>query len=250
MASSNDKPSSTARLLLQKELNELRALAKVPPLKKSNKWHWENFDAWPIDRPSDADLRRAIEEEAKLKKRLRRLANTSTQERLKACRAWWRAVQGVLEQFAIRRRADSPGSPEGECKIPGELLLILSGFAGYLAVGQIPAPIEWVTSKKKGRRATGPTEQQDIRWAASYRDAVEDGRIRDDNPAKTVADAYGAEARTAQGWLKKTSAVEGSAKMSGEVIKCRMRNAGKRYQVSGRSRKAIAHRDPRKRESK
>jgi hypothetical protein len=158
MAPSEKRPSQ----------NELLARAKAPKSqhRKSDQWVWEDFDGWPADPPhSGAQLLRLIEDEIKLRRKLRLLAREPTQERLKACRAWWEAVQNVLEQAATQ--PDRSGTSGDSPKIPRELLLALSGVAGYVAVGEVPDPIKWATSKR-GQRAMGPTERRDIGWASVF----------------------------------------------------------------------------------
>ena len=79
-------------------------------------------------------------------------------------RDWWKSVEDVLRHYAIQvARGRRPEPP------PSELATVLSGLAGYLAVGQIPKPISDV--RREGRRIPGPSERRDIGWAVAYREA-------------------------------------------------------------------------------
>jgi hypothetical protein len=252
MASSKDNSPPPKRLLSQNEFDKHLATVKRSKGRPTRlgDTRCEDFDGWPTDSHSEAHLRGAIDEEAKLRKKLRQLIKGPTGPRLKACRAWWKAVQSVLEQYAKVRGKDRPGAPQDSPRLSGELLLALSGIAGYIAEGTTPDPVKWATSDKRGRRAIGPTKSSDISCAVAYLNAAEEGRIKDSQPTQTVMTAFEVKLRTVQEWQKAISALEGSAKASPGIIKRKMRRAARRYCSASHSEKAIERRALKRREPK
>jgi hypothetical protein len=133
---------------------------------------------------------------------------------------------------------------------PAELAEKLSNLAGYLAVGQIPGPIE--DAKTEGRRAPGPTERQHIGWAVAYRRACRpEGlshngqtiRIEDKTPIKTLAAWFELDPNTIRGWVRDhCGAFLGVNDVNAEIIVKRTRLAGARYSRSGRGIRAIKRR--------
>jgi hypothetical protein len=64
-------------------------------------------------------------------------------------------------------------SGEARQNIPIPVLGALRGFAGYLAVGQIPGPIAHAATE--GRRSFGPSYRRDIGFAVAYILAAKQG---------------------------------------------------------------------------
>src|SRR6266699_5414782 len=107
-------------------------------------------------------------------------------------RRWWSVVTEVLKTM-VRLEGRFLEAP------PMELFDSLSGLTGYLAAGQVPAPIAGVA--RRGRASPGPTEVSHIRVAVTYRRAVENKLIDDPHPVKTIMTAYGlCSRRTVQEW--------------------------------------------------
>jgi hypothetical protein len=100
----------------------------------------------------------------------------------KILRSWWKSVQELLRAYAIAVARGTPPKPP-----PAELAQILSGLAGYLAIGQLPGPI--YDARKEGRRSPGPDELRDIGWAVAYRQASRPERINHNGETIRVPDA-------------------------------------------------------------
>ena len=159
-------------------------------------------------------------------------------------RAWWAAVENVLRLYErVVHGHENYGPP------PKEIISILKELVGYLAVGSIPGPI--LAARKEGAHKPGPTERLDIAIAVLYVAAAKDGiwraqfiKIDDASPVKTAADAYGVEKRTIQKWINKYGVelfIPGQFKSA--TLAALMLVAGQRYQLAGRSKRAIARRD-------
>ena len=156
-----------------------------------------------------------------------------------ALREWWASVAEIL--YAIQNRLGTPPDP-----MPMELLFILADTAAYLAKGTIPAPIRDV--RGKGRAKPGPTETRDIRWAVTYRDAVERGWINDKSPSKPIVQAYGLKTqRTVQEWCQAYAPFgEDTHHNDPDLIRFRMEESGRRYSVANqRTHAAIQKRGKR-----
>jgi len=148
-------------------------------------------------------------------------------------REWWKTVSEIL--YAMQNRQGTPPDP-----MPMELLFVLAETAAYLATGKIPSPIADVASK--GRTGPGPAETRDIRWAVTYRAAVDRGWIDDPSPSKTLQIAYGLRStRTVQYWCDNYQPFgEERHHNTPTIIVDRMEDAAKRYSIaSGRTQSAI-----------
>ena len=120
-------------------------------------------------------------------------------------------------------------------KITG-LSTVLADLAGYLAVGNVTPPIQYV--RGRGQRKPGPTERRDIEWGVVYLRAVKEGRITDPHPTKTVAENYDVHPRTVQGWRSSVRVISSLSAMSPRVIERKMKQAAERYRGAGRSFRA------------
>ena len=116
-----------------------------------------------------------LDRERKQRKRLFETAPAGGKQPRVALRAWWAAVSKVLG--GIQNVTDLDDLLYG-------LFAVLAEQAAYLAVGQIPDPIKRVGGK--GRKAPGPGEISDIRWAVTYIRAVRDGLVRGLKPPLVV----------------------------------------------------------------
>ena len=166
-----------------------------------------------------------------------------------ACRRWWAAVETVLRLYER-----SVYGHENYIPPPKELISILKGLAGYLAVGHIPQFIE--DARKEGSHKPGPLERLDIAIAVLYVGAAKEGvsrggniiKINDASPIKSVADAYKVEKRTVQKWANKYGIeLFIPDPFDSHTLKELMLIAGARYQKAGRSKAAIARRAAKRR---
>lgn len=195
------------------------------------RWHWQQL----------------LSKELALREALSGLGPeaTSTEEFKDTLRQWWASIEAALDFYV---RALTEGKTLSSH--PLAILSSMKGFAGYLAVGKIPAPI--ANAASEGRRSPGPTEKRDIGLAVAYMLAASKGGIEhwgeriiiaDKAPVKTVMDAFGVKRTTAQGWKKTFDpSFLGSNPINGEILKHLMTKAGDRYKASGRSASAIARR--------
>ena len=165
-------------------------------------------------------------------------------------RAWWAAVENVLRLYERVVHGYEHFTPP-----PKEIITILKGLAGYLAVGSIPGPI--LAARKEGSHEPGPTERFDIAIAVLYVAAAKEGikrgtkiiRVDDASPIKTVSIAYGIDKRTIQKWTNKYGVeLVIPDPFDSEKLADWMRAAGRRYQQAGRSKRAIERRDRKRRE--
>ena len=161
-----------------------------------------------------------------------------------ALKSWWASVQSLLDSHVRASAAGLTAKP-----VPVELLNALKGFAGYLAVGQIPGPIADVVAE--GRRVPGPMERRDIGLAVAYLVAAKTGiehrgeriSVKDHAPVKTICKEFGVARTTVQGWQRETSpSFLGVNPVNEEVLADLMKSAGERYRTAGRSTKAILRR--------
>jgi hypothetical protein len=194
-------------------------------------------------RAVDVDWRILCYRERERRDHVRSIAPGSAEFRA-ALRNWRASVEALLTGHV---RAVAAGSTIET--IPLEILEAFRGFAGYLAVGQIPGPIADVSTE--GRRATGPTERRDIGLAVAYLKAAKGGIehhgeqivVDDSAPVKTVCEAFGVERPTVQGWHRNVQvALLGINPVSAELLVELIKNAGERYRGSGRSSAAIDER--------
>jgi hypothetical protein len=168
---------------------------------------------------TDQEWRNLVETEF----RLRPAEGAEAQE----WRVWWEAVADVLMAQA---REDVRSS---------DLLVVLSGFAKYLASGKIPEPIKRVG---KGRPGIGPTEERQIRIAVTYHNAVTKKLIAglvDPHPSKTIKEAYGLrDERVVQVWVEQYKPLPLK-----KDLRERMEMAGATYKIANsRTQDAIRER--------
>jgi hypothetical protein len=117
--------------------------------------------------------------------------------------------------------------------LPAHLQAQLANLFDYLAKGIIPGPIADCGGPGN---AVGPTEERDIRAAVVYVLAAERGIVDDKHYVKTVRLAYGASRNSVQGWVKARREQISVGELSDpEIIADRMKAAGARYSVAGRT---------------
>ena len=136
-------------------------------------------------------------------------------------RQWWADAECVLKEL----RETNPAAVA--------TLTHLARIAGELAVGIIPPGITKVSSA--GRKGASWAEKTDIGWAVDYLRACAEGRITDEHPTWTVAEAYGVGIRTVQGWRNRMPANFPSEPLAGDAVQRQMRAAGRYYKRFGRS---------------
>jgi hypothetical protein len=125
--------------------------------------------------------------------------------------------------------------------LPAIVAKQLGSFCTYLSAGIIPDPI-----KHCARRGhlLGPDERRDVRYAVIYALAAKQGLVRDRHPIKTIIKDYGLSNRkTVQTWIgKHRKTIAPGSFADPELIEDRMKEAARRYRVSGRHQDAIRSR--------
>ena len=192
-----------------------------------------------------SDWRRLFDSEAAARYELDRLAQ-DVKLPDKALRYWWKSVEDLLYAYGIAIAENEPPEPP-----PAELALVLSGLAGYLAVGQLPGPIK--DAATEGRRPPGPTERRHIGWAVAYRHASrpegithrgETIRIEDKSPVKTLAAWFEVDPNVIRRWVREYPPVfMGANAVNSEVFIKRTRAAGETYSRAGRGHRAVERRN-------
>jgi hypothetical protein len=163
-------------------------------------------------------------------------------------RAYFKAVSEMLNLYASPENFKNALPPQ--YSFPRDLAQNLSGLSEFLATGKIPDPIKHCA--RKGN-IVGPSEKRDIRCAVVYIVAAKRGLISDRTPVKTVTDLYGCgDRRAVQGWMQgsKSPVTADELAVGPDLIEARMTSAASRYAKSGRSRKAIAEREGKRRRAK
>ena len=190
----------------------------------------------------DADWLRLLADEQSARKDLQ-----NSEGSVKNPRAWWRTVSNVLQAYGQNMGAGIELKPT-----PSDLLVVLAKLSGYLAVGQIPGPIQDVAGR--GQTKLGPTEEQHIRLAVAYRIACELGgldhlgntiRIEDTSPIHTLSGWFSVDRKTVQGWVRKwknTPPELGFGPIDAVILANETKVAGRAYAKWGRSQQAIARR--------
>ena len=207
------------------------------------------YDAFRREQPSlmqDADWLRLLADEQSARKDLQ-----NSEGSVKNPRAWWRTVSNVLQAYGQNMAAGIKLKPA-----PSDLIVVLAKISSYLAVGQIPEPIQDVAGR--GQTKPGPTEEQHIRLAVAYRIACKSGgldhlgntiRIKNRRPSRTLSDWFSVDRKTVQGWVRKwknTPPELGFGPVDAVMLANETEVAGKAYSKWGRSQQAIAWRAPRK----
>jgi hypothetical protein len=186
--------------------------------------------------------RALFEQEVAARNRLNRLTIDGSRPDGKILRSWWKSVQELLRAYAIAVARGTPPEPP-----PAELAQILSGLAGYLAIGQLPGPID--DARREGRRSPGPDELSDIGWAVVYRQASrpeginhngETIRVLDATPVKTLARLFKVDPNTVRGWVRHyPQAFCGVNNINADVIIKHTEQAGRRYANCGRGNESV-----------
>ncbi len=160
-------------------------------------------------------------------------------------RDWWGSIEKLLD-FHVKEMAESP---EVHRDIPIDVLSALRGFAGYLAVWQIPGPIAHAATE--GRRNIGPSYRRDVGFAVAYILAAKQGiqhhgeivTIADKAPVKTVCEAFDVSRTTVRDWQRIVPvAYLGANRVDAEIVTNLMKSAAERYRLAGRSMGAIDRR--------
>jgi hypothetical protein len=193
--------------------------------------------------PALAAWRRKFERWVSAEQGLRSLPDAISREDLtEPLRQWWEETSEVLlaavhleVHFGIR-----PDPPIHE------LLAKLSVAARDLSNGNVPVLVSGVVTQ--GRPRTWDAERRDIGRAVRYVEAAKAGLIDDRRHNATVREAFGVTGVTVRDWcrnsdfyLDRVPESEMPDHITAEMIK-----AGKRYQVAGRSAKAISARGSKK----
>ena len=167
------------------------------------------------------------------------LASEFRTSRTNAARELFAALDALVQLY------NAPQNWAGNCPreaMPIEVMQIIGGLFGYLAVGKIPEPINDV--KGAGQTKPGRTEQNDIKIAGTYVAAARAGKISDKAPIQKIMAKFGVGKRTAEGWAKEGSVPEDE---NLEALARRMERAGQRYLENGRSQAAVTKRHKTKR---
>jgi hypothetical protein len=171
----------------------------------------------------------------------------STEFRTKL-REWWGSIERLLD-FHVKEVTELWGTRR---TIPIQVMRMLQGSAGYLAVGKIPDHIS--DAAAEGRHSIGPSERRDIGLAVAYILAAKQGinhwgqtvTIADKAPVKTVCEVFGVTRTTARNWQKNIPPANlGANPVNAEIVEHLMRSAGERYRRDGRSAAAILRRGAR-----
>jgi len=173
------------------------------------------------------------------------LSETESEEFRKRLRDWWGSIERLLA-FHKKELAESGVTSRN---IPICLLSTLCGFAGYLAIGQIPDPIAHTATE--GRRKIGPSYRRDVGFAVAYIRAAKQGiphqgetiTIADKAPVKTVCEAFDVKRTAVRNWQRNVPVADlGANKVDSEILTYLMKSAAQRYRVAGRSERAIHRR--------
>lgn len=166
---------------------------------------------------------------------------TSAEFRAKL-RDWWASIEHLID-FQVKEIAELEGARRN---MPLDVLIALRGFAGHLAIGQIPKPIS--DAATEGRHPPGPSERLHIGYSVAYYRAATGGiehcgdriEIADKTPVKTVMREFGVSRSTVQGWnARQPAAFLGVNRINGEILTSLMQDAGKIYRKYGRASDAI-----------
>ena len=205
---------------------------------------WAGRDADSSMTNLKPDWRALFDSEVAARYELDRLAHDGEPSG-KKIRFWWKSVEDLLSAYGIAVAKDERPEPP-----PAELASLLSTFAGYLAVGQIPDPIKGAATE--GRRPPGPTERRHIGWAVAYRHAcrpegiTHNGQtihIGDKSPVKTLAIWFEVDPNVIRKWVRGHLPVfMGVNAVNSEVIIKRTRAAGEAYSRAGRGQRAVTRR--------
>ncbi len=191
----------------------------------------ESTDHWERELALEHELR------TKLYELRQDESDAGKKSRGKASREWFAQVHKVLDQW-IR----TPTETRLPYRPPDEVLIILCNIADDLSRGLLREPLTDII--EHGRNPMDQVEENDIGYATAYLQAVEDGKINDRSPVKTITDAYGVKRQTAQRWKKKKvpdAIVELVRDL--DVLMDKVRSRGKFYRMAGRSSEAIQRRD-------
>lgn len=165
-------------------------------------------------------------------------------------RSWWTSVQDLCRAYARAPAEFSIGERHEQVMFPPDLANVLAGLTGYLAIGEIPGPIQDV--RTKGRTSPGPHERHHIGLAVAYREACKgDGlihrgeiiKIADRKPVVTLSTWFGVTPRTIRGWCRDVKrAYLGLNRIDADVLISLTKRAGQAYSFAGRSALATSKR--------
>jgi hypothetical protein len=154
-----------------------------------------------------------------------------------AFREWWVEVERVFNRLRISQLPAQDPLPIG-------LFYTMSGFVGHLAVGDMPEPMSNVLTR--GQTSPTPMERRDIRWAVTYRKAVELDIIEDRRPIQTIKGVYGVISDSAvRTWCREYEPFNDDLEIDDKddaamIILNRFHVAGKRYKAqNSRTEEAV-----------
>ena len=161
-------------------------------------------------------------------------------------RHWWGTINALLKEYSRSIASHVIHEPP-----PGEVVEILAGIAGVLAVGRIPDEIRKAASE--GRTRPTPREMRAIGmavvyWMACQAEGIEHNGVRitidDPDPIESLHLWFGAHKRTIQDWIKKCPpAFLGVNDVTARTIEQLTHRAAQEYRARGRSQAAIRARN-------
>jgi hypothetical protein len=166
-------------------------------------------------------------------------------------REFWGAVALVL--YCYNHPANWPTgynddamSDHPRFAIPVTLAHILAEQAAYLQVGTVNDLFKDVRSEH-GTSASGPLEGRDKAVAVAYVRAAQDGLIKDDDPKKSVHEAFRIGKSTLDNWISAKPRIMADMFGPPETLERLFQESAARYRDKGRSAAALTDRSSKKR---
>lgn len=170
-------------------------------------------------------------------------AVASGEDRTEFARNFFRTLEILACRMAMNaaKSERSHFLPADECDVPPDVWLMMYGQFTHLATGDIPGPIR--DCEGRGVKEPAGVERRDIIVALAYISAAKAHKLSemDNSPVKTIADLYGVNKRTVQGWANRFGSIDASALCAGQydTLLSIAGTAAERYRAAGRSHAAV-----------